>query len=180
MGSGNAERGKQLTGFEGPELDVLCQIMQPKFSVRMTKYTLPLNKTRLLFSEAQPRENDAAAPPNLSDSIPNPIGTVVQVTLKSRNASPSKKELAMFAIEQQDITTAIETLMLMHLNGSDKLPKHVVIRDRLLGYTLVGERQKWTYGQRKQFYWGEHPLRSGEDKWVFYFETVKPQVNDAA
>ncbi|OJA20290.1 hypothetical protein AZE42_08132 [Rhizopogon vesiculosus] len=154
--------------------------MQPKFNVRMTEYTLPLNKTRLLFLEAQPHENDAAAPPNLSNSILNPIGTVVQVTLKSRSASPSKKELAMFAIEKQDITTAIETLMLMHLNGSDKLPKHVVIRDRLLGYTLVGERKKWTYGQRKQFYWGGHPLRSGEDKWVFYFETVKPQVNEAA
>ncbi|KAG2344869.1 hypothetical protein BDR05DRAFT_961283 [Suillus weaverae] len=67
--------------------------------------------------------------------------------------------------------TAIETLLLGHVNGSDseKLPKRVVIReDRLLGYVLVGERRKWTYGRRKQFYWGRHPLRSGEDKWVNY------------
>ncbi|KAG1773255.1 hypothetical protein EV702DRAFT_582111 [Suillus placidus] len=136
---------------------------------------LPLNKTRLLYLEAQPH-NSATA-----ESL-NHIGTVVQVTIRSRNASPSKAELAIFAIEQHDITTAIETLLLGHVNGSDseKLPKRVVIReDRLLGYVLVGERRKWTYGRRKQFYWGKHPLRSGEDKWVFYFETTKLQVNYA-
>ncbi|KAG1809125.1 uncharacterized protein BJ212DRAFT_617112 [Suillus subaureus] len=95
-------------------------------------------------------------------------------------SSPSKAELAIYAIEQRDITTAIETLLLGHVNGSDseKLPKRVIIReDRLLGYVLVGERRQWTYGRRKQFYWGGHPLRSSEDKWVFYFETTKLQVN---
>jgi hypothetical protein len=140
--------------------------------------TLPLNKTRLLFLEAQPQRSATAESLNLGDHI----GTVVQVTIRSKNASPSKVEQAIFAIEQHDITTAIETLLLRHVNGSDleKLPKRVIIReDRLLGYVLVGERRKWTYGQQKQFYWGKHPLRSGEDKWVFYFETTKLQVSYA-
>jgi len=38
---------------------------------------------------------------------------------------------------------------------------------------VIPERQRWTYGRRKQFYWGIHPLKSSEDKWVFYFETTK-------
>jgi len=38
---------------------------------------------------------------------------------------------------------------------------------------VIPERQKWIYGRRKQFYWGIHPLKSSEDKWVFYFETTK-------
>ncbi|KAG2099297.1 uncharacterized protein F5147DRAFT_339369 [Suillus discolor] len=135
---------------------------------------LPLNKTRLLYLEAQLHNSAESLNPG------DHIGTVVQVTIKSRNPSPSKVELAIFAIEQHDITTAIETLLLGHVNGSDseKLPKRVVIReDRLLGYVLVGERRKWTYGQRKQFYWGRYPLRSSEDKWIFYFETTKLPVN---
>ncbi|KIK49010.1 hypothetical protein CY34DRAFT_70371, partial [Suillus luteus UH-Slu-Lm8-n1] len=69
--------------------------------------------------------------------------------------------------------TAIETLLLRHVYGPKTLPKRVVIQEDLLGYNLVGERRKWTYGQWRQFYWGRHPLRSGEDKWVFYFETTK-------
>ncbi|KAG1729963.1 uncharacterized protein EDB91DRAFT_1158407 [Suillus paluster] len=140
----------------------------------MAGYKLPLNKTRLLYLEAQ-RHNNATA--DLS-SLGGAIGTVVQVTIKSRSARPSKAELAIFAIEQHDITTAIETLLLGHVNDTERLPKRVVIReDRLLGYILVGERKRWTYGRRKQFYWGGHPLRSGEDKWVFYFETTKLQAN---
>ncbi|KAG0700336.1 hypothetical protein DFH29DRAFT_932583 [Suillus ampliporus] len=151
----------------------LCYIDQVQ-DITMAGYTLPLNKTRLLCLEAKPHNNATAEVSNLND----PIGTVVQVTIKSRNARPSKVELAIFAIEQHDITTAIERLLLGHVNGSEKLPECVVIReDRLLGYILVGERKKWTYGRRKQFYWGRHPLRSGEDKWVFYFETTKLQVN---
>ncbi|KAG2346886.1 hypothetical protein BDR05DRAFT_987992 [Suillus weaverae] len=143
----------------------------------MTGYALSLNRTRLLYLEAQPRKSANTKSSNFSD----PIGTVVQVTIKSRNSrvasSPSKGELAIFAIEQDDITvnvyTAIETLLIRHVNGSEKFPKRVIIQEDLLRYTLVGERQKWTYGQWKQFYWGRHPLRSGEDKWVFYFETMK-------
>ncbi|KAG2119349.1 hypothetical protein DEU56DRAFT_125767 [Suillus clintonianus] len=136
----------------------------------MAAYTLPLNKTRLLCLEAQPHDSASGELSNHSDHI----GTVVQVTVRSRNASPSKAELSIFAIEQHDITKAIEALLLGHVNGLEKLPKRVVIReDRLLGYVLVGERRAWTYGRRKQFYWGRHPLRSGEDKWVFYFETTK-------
>lgn len=135
----------------------------------MTGYVLSLNRTQLLFLEAQPCGSAVTE----SSSPSDPVGTVVQVTIKSRNSSPSKEELAVFAIEQNDITMAIETLLLQHVNGSKKLPKRVIIREDLLRYTLVGERQKWTYGQSKQFYWGRHPLRSGEDKWVFYFETVK-------
>lgn len=130
---------------------------------------LSLNRTRLLYLEAQPNKSATSQSSNLSD----PVGTVVQVTIKSRNSSPSKEELAIFAIEQNDITTAIETLLLRHVYGSKKLPKRVVIQEDLLRYTLVGERRRWTYGQWRQFYWGRHPLRSGEDKWVFYFETAK-------
>ncbi|KAG2047813.1 hypothetical protein BDR06DRAFT_1013549 [Suillus hirtellus] len=105
-----------------------------------TAMALPLNKTRLLYLEALPHNSTTAKSLNPGDHI----GTVVQVTIKSRNPSPSKVELAIFAIEQHDITTAIETLLLGHVNGSDseKLPKRVVIReDRLLGYVLVGGKE---------------------------------------
>lgn len=37
--------------------------------------------------------------------------------------------------------TAIETLLRMHLNRFDKLPKQVVIREDMLGYTLVGGKE---------------------------------------
>ncbi|KAG1776655.1 hypothetical protein EV702DRAFT_328937 [Suillus placidus] len=127
----------------------------------MTGYALSLNRTRLFYLEAQARKSAITESSNFSD----PIG--------SRNSSPSKEELAIFATEQDDITTVIKTLLIRHVNGSEKFPKRVIIQEDLLRYTLVGERQKWMYGQWKQFYWSRHPLRSGEDKWVFYFETMK-------
>ncbi|KAG1859053.1 hypothetical protein C8R48DRAFT_714367 [Suillus tomentosus] len=35
------------------------------------------------------------------------------------------------------------------------------------------ERRKWTYGQRKKFYWGRYPLRSSEDKWIILLRDHK-------
>lgn len=67
----------------------------------------------------------------------------------------------------------IETLVFSHVNAAPKFPEQVVITNSCIGYTLVGTRKPWKYGQGKRFFLGDGRLQPAEDKWLFTFDVSR-------
>ncbi|KAI6043977.1 hypothetical protein EDC04DRAFT_2646502 [Pisolithus marmoratus] len=86
------------------------------------------------------------------------------------------RDFLLFVEEQERITDTIETLLFLHTNTTPNLPECITITNTLHGYTLVGARKPWKYGQGVQFFIGDGRLRCAEDKWVFTFKVSKPTL----
>ncbi|KIM91687.1 hypothetical protein PILCRDRAFT_810969 [Piloderma croceum F 1598] len=118
----------------------------------MTLYYLSLNKAVLLLFPS----GDASSEPH-----------VVQVIIKT-SSTPTVGVLTSFFLAQSDITKIIESLVGTHL--TTPVPREVVLEGR--GYNIRGRRQEWKYGKGLKLAWGDQQVNTGDDKWVFFFETT--------
>ncbi|KAJ7100025.1 hypothetical protein B0H15DRAFT_1018340 [Mycena belliarum] len=95
---------------------------------------------------------------------------VVQVMIKpeTRFKSPTRDEVASFYDAQEDITAAVEAILLKNL--IEPLHNTTIVADGD-GYVLTGVKKEWVYGQGLELKWGDEVVRTCKDKWVFYFRT---------
>ncbi|KAJ7118664.1 hypothetical protein C8R43DRAFT_1035759 [Mycena crocata] len=90
---------------------------------------------------------------------------VVQVMVKTESTSPTREEVAAYYDAQEEITNAVETLLLKNLI----IPFQKTVEIKGDGYILTGEQKEWVYGRGLEPKWGDEEVRVGADKWVFYF-----------
>ncbi|KAF9467852.1 hypothetical protein BDZ94DRAFT_1247888 [Collybia nuda] len=120
-------------------------------------YYLPLNKATLLFF---PPQSD-----KMINTGPLSMPWVVQVMIKQARTEPID-EIAVFFRAQNEITSAIESVLVTDILAP--LPSNEVkLAGR--GYSLHGVRKCWKYGKGIELAWGETPIRTCDDKWVFNF-----------
>ncbi|KII87802.1 hypothetical protein PLICRDRAFT_54846 [Plicaturopsis crispa FD-325 SS-3] len=141
----------------------------------MAPYFLSLNKSAIIV----------VTPPNKSstlEDIQNDIDAshsepvkFVQVFIGT-SVRPSVDVLAAFFLAQADITRVIESLAIATINDAcDEAailaePTFVLQGD---GFTLLGKRHAWPYGQKWLLGWGEEDMVPCEHKWVFTFEVTQ-------
>ncbi|KAJ6478722.1 hypothetical protein C8R47DRAFT_628434 [Mycena vitilis] len=96
---------------------------------------------------------------------------VVQVMMKmeSQSRSPTREDVAAYYDAQEEITAAIETILIKNI----VIPLRKTIEIDGDGYVLVGEKKDWLYGRRLSLKWGEEDVDVCPDKWIFYF---RPQA----
>jgi len=124
----------------------------------MVHYCLPLNKPVLVFFP--PQHDKMLRTGRLSESL------VVQVKVTQNLDSVfTVNDAVAYVHAQQDITVAIERLLMAHIISP--LPARVELQGN--GYSLHGERKQWDYGKTLKLSWGGQPVRSFEDKWLFVF-----------
>ncbi|KAJ7108700.1 hypothetical protein C8R44DRAFT_857624 [Mycena epipterygia] len=119
-------------------------------------FRLALGKSTLIFFPRQAR-----------DGLDLHESHVVQVMMKSQAMHPTREEVAAYYDAQEDITVAVETIVLQNLVMP--LCKIIVIEGD--GYVLTAEKKDWVYGRRLELRWGDEEVRPCGDKWVFYFRT---------
>ncbi|KAJ7800398.1 hypothetical protein B0H14DRAFT_3885658 [Mycena olivaceomarginata] len=73
--------------------------------------------------------------------------------------------VAAYCDAQEEITTAVETLLVEDL--FIPLQKRIEIEGD--GYVLIGEKKEWVYGQGIVLMWGDEAVRAAANKWVFRF-----------
>ncbi|KAF8066028.1 hypothetical protein FPV67DRAFT_1450450 [Lyophyllum atratum] len=122
----------------------------------MPAYQLPLNRSVLVFFP--PDEYDMHLTGRTLYEA-----RVVQVYLKQRKST--LRDMETFFRVQQDITTAIESILLAHITSP--LPASLTVEGE--GYTLYGSRKPWNYAKPLRFTWGSRDVRAAEEKWVFVF-----------
>ncbi|KAJ7918448.1 hypothetical protein B0H13DRAFT_291732 [Mycena leptocephala] len=124
-------------------------------------YRLRLEQSTLVFFPPQTRDSG-----DLHESW------VVQVMMKleSQERYPTREEVAAFYDAQEEITAAVETILIENLI----MPLQKTIEIDGDGYVLVGEKKEWVYGRRLSLKWGDEEVRACADKWVFYFHPCRP------
>ncbi|KAJ7359622.1 hypothetical protein DFH08DRAFT_952733 [Mycena albidolilacea] len=122
----------------------------------MSYRPLRLEESSLVFFPPQTRRGGELREP-----------TVVQVMIKMEPQSrfPTREEVAAYCDAQEEITTAVETLLVEDL--FIPLQKRIEIEGD--GYVLIGEKKEWVYGQRLVLMWGDEVVRAAANKWVFRF-----------
>ncbi|KAJ7918446.1 hypothetical protein B0H13DRAFT_2436507 [Mycena leptocephala] len=85
---------------------------------------------------------------------------------------PTREEVAAFYDAQEEITAAVETILIENLI----MPLQKTIEIDGDGYVLVAEKKEWAYGQRLSLKWGDEEVRACADKWVFYFHPCRRQL----
>ncbi|KAJ7936542.1 hypothetical protein B0H13DRAFT_2303585 [Mycena leptocephala] len=94
---------------------------------------------------------------------------VVQVMMKVQVKAPTREEVAAYFDAQEEITAAVETLLLENI--LNPVQKRIEIEGN--GYILAGEKKDWVYGRRVSLKWGDEEARVCADKWVFHFRTCR-------
>ncbi|KAJ6487753.1 hypothetical protein C8R45DRAFT_255818 [Mycena sanguinolenta] len=116
---------------------------------------LRLDDTTLMFFPPQARPGGDLHEP-----------AVVQVTMKRASSIPTYEDVDTYYDAQEEITAAVELLVLENLIK----PLEKVIEVVGDGFMLFGEKKDWVYGRRLLLKWGDEEIRIGADKWVFHFK----------
>ncbi|KAF5379081.1 hypothetical protein D9615_005918 [Tricholomella constricta] len=130
----------------------------------MLPYSLPLNKVALVFFPPFDDGMDTTGRPSSN-------AQVVQVIVK-QNGKLTLDDLAMFFPVQQDITMAVERILVAHITSP--LPANLTIEGE--GYRLHGAHKPWKYGKKLRLTLGRRDICAAEDKWVFIFDPVPVPV----
>ncbi|KAJ7461726.1 hypothetical protein B0H11DRAFT_2241554 [Mycena galericulata] len=121
-----------------------------------SRYRLRLGEATLVFFPPQVRDGQY-----LHDSY------VVQVMMRTETSSPTREEVAAYCNAQEEITAAVEAILIEDIIS----PLRRVIEIEGDGYLLVGEKMEWSYGKSLAPRWGDDAVRAWTDKWVFRFRT---------
>ncbi|KAJ7468071.1 hypothetical protein FB451DRAFT_1560577 [Mycena latifolia] len=106
-------------------------------------YRLRLGESALIFFPPQARRVQDLQEPY-----------VVQVMVKPRMRSPTRVEVAAFYDAQEEITAAVEVLVLENI----MLPLQSKIEIEGNGYFLTAEKKEWVYGRGLKLMWGEEEV----------------------
>ncbi|KAE9394938.1 hypothetical protein BT96DRAFT_923181 [Gymnopus androsaceus JB14] len=93
---------------------------------------------------------------------------IVQVIVRSigldSNRSPSVDDRATFFCYADEISSAVESVVLGHL-AYPGIPSNLVLKGEK--YILRASRKEWNPGKDYWFKWGEQVVSAAPEKWVF-------------